>query len=72
MTYEDIINNDKVTRPQHYRYLLHKNKDIIGPFLNNDLTKIENNYFISETFKPIEKNKKICCFLDALLLLGVG
>jgi hypothetical protein len=72
MTYEDIINNDKITRPQHYRYLLHKNKDMIGPFLNNDLTKIENNYFVSDTFKPIEKNKKNMLFAGCSITVGCG
>ena len=28
MEYKDIIINDKEERPQHFKFLLHKNKDI--------------------------------------------
>jgi len=72
MEYKDIINQDKQTRPQHFKYLLHKNKDIIGPFLDPNLNKIDHNNYISDQLKPIDPNKTNILFAGCSITVGCG
>jgi hypothetical protein len=72
MEYKDIINQDKQTRPQHFKYLLHKNKDIIGPFLDPNLDKIDHNNYISDQLKPIDPNKTNILFAGCSITVGCG
>lgn len=72
MNYENIIKKDKETRPQHFKYLLHKNKDIIGPFLDDNLNKLTFNYYVSDQFKPVEKNKSNMLFAGCSITVGCG
>lgn len=70
----NIINNDinKKTLPQHYKYLLNKDKDIIGPFIDNDLKKIDNDYYVSDPFKPVERDKINLLFAGCSITVGCG
>lgn len=72
MEYKDIINQDKQTRPQHFKYLLHKNKDIIGPFLDSNLDKIDHNNYISDKLKTVNPNKTNILFAGCSITVGCG
>ena len=74
MEYKDIISSDKEERPQHFKFLLHKNKDIIGPFLNPDLTKqsIEFGPYISDSLVPVSKDKTNVLFAGCSITVACG
>ena len=72
MEYKDIINQDKQTRPQHFKYLLHKNKDIIGPFLDPNLNKIDHNNYISDKLKTVDPSKTNILFAGCSITVGCG
>jgi hypothetical protein len=72
MEYKDIINQDRQTRPQHFKYLLHKNKDIIGPFLDSNLNKIDHNNYISDKLKTVDPRKTNILFAGCSITVGCG
>ena len=72
MEYKDIINQDRKTRPQHFKYLLHKNKDIIGPFLDSNLNKINHNNYISDKLKTVDPIKTNILFAGCSITVGCG
>lgn len=72
MNYKEIIDHDKSMRPRHYDGLLHNNKDIIGPFLDNNLNKINNDHYVSDPFKNIEKEKTNILFAGCSITAGCG
>jgi len=72
MNYKDIMDNDKTTRPQHFKYLLHKNKDIIGPFLDSNLNKKDHNNYISDKLKTVDPRKTNILFAGCSITVGCG
>jgi len=72
MEYKDIINQDRQTRPQHFKYLLHKNKNIIGPFLDANLNKINHHNYISDKLKMVDPNKTNILFAGCSITVGCG
>jgi len=73
MSYKDIIDNDRKIKPQHFRFLLHKNKNIIGPFLDNNLNNVDiGSNSISDNFVPVRKDKINFLFAGCSITVGCG
>ena len=62
----------KESRPQHYRYLLNKDKDIIGPYLDKDLNKIINHNYVSDNFTKIHNDNTHVLFAGCSITVGCG
>lgn len=71
MNYKDIMDKDKQERPQHFKFLLHKNKDIIGPFLDKDLNKLLNSE-VSDKFITNHNNKTHLLFAGCSITVACG
>jgi hypothetical protein len=72
MNYKDIMNNDKTTRPQHFKYLLHKNKDIMAHFLDADLKEVETDVYVSDRLQTLKAGKLNVLFSGCSITVGCG
>jgi hypothetical protein len=70
--YKEIIKKQKKDNPQHFRYLLKKDKNIIGPFLGPNLEEVYHNGYVSDSFTTNHNNKKHLLFAGCSITAGCG
>ncbi|CAB4164838.1 SGNH_hydrolase domain containing protein [uncultured Caudovirales phage] len=70
--YKKIIDQQKKDNPQYFRYLLKKDKDIIGPFLGPNLEKVFHDGYFSDFFTKSHSDKKHLLFAGCSITAGCG
>jgi hypothetical protein len=70
--FKKIIQQQEVNTPQFFKYLLKKDKDIIGPFLKSNLEHEFNSGYFCDTFTKNHNNKKHLLFAGCSITAACG
>lgn len=69
--YKEIIKEQKRKNPEFFKHMLKKDKDVIGPFLNDNSESNFYNYYFSDPFTKIHNNKHLL-FAGCSITAGCG
>jgi len=70
--YKEIIKKQKLDNPKNFQYLLTKDSDILGPFLNSDKNSNNYKYYFSDPFTKVHHSQKHFLFAGCSITAGCG